>query len=168
MGSRISLSVSWLCLLLAVSALPTPDPSSCCIVEISLPTITLRPSKGIYENVYTRKYQQLASQGLMVATYTFTETCSTINCPIPLETAPPTGFTQAVVADGSLTATLTFPTESLAAYTAAGYIIKPVNTAAPTHLESGAGSPPTLGLPPFSEPLTKENSGSNDPQFVVE
>ncbi|KAF5562149.1 hypothetical protein FNAPI_3319, partial [Fusarium napiforme] len=218
MESCICLSVSWLCLLLTVSALPVPDPSSC-ICEISLPTITLRPINGIYENIYTRKYQELAAQGLTVATYTFTQTCSTINCPIPLATAPPTGFTQAIVADGSLTATLTFPTESLAAYTAAGYIIKPVNTAAPTHLDPGAGSSPTSstaknsgsssnnanripssfdrnkptssvgaftpllspssstgiltldpstsGLPPFSNPLSKDNSGSNGQHFVV-
>ncbi|PNP80937.1 hypothetical protein FNYG_05752 [Fusarium nygamai] len=152
MGSRISLSVSWLCLLLTASALPAPDPSSC-ISEISLPTITLRPSKGIYENVYTRQYQELASQGLTVATYTFTQTCSTINCPIPLETTPPAGFTQAVVADGSLTATLTFPTESLAAYSAAGYSVKPVNTAFPMKHDSGAGSTPTSS--------TSRNSGSS-------
>jgi hypothetical protein len=52
-----------------------------------------------------------------------------------------------------LTATLTFPTESLAAYTAAGYIVKPVNTAFPTKHDSGAGSSPTSS--------TAKNSGSS-------
>ncbi|KAG5805387.1 hypothetical protein H9Q74_010984 [Fusarium xylarioides] len=152
MRLHISLLVGWLCLPLTSSALPAPDPSSC-ISEISLPTITLRPSKGIYENVYTRHYQELASQGLTVATYTFTQTCSTINCPIPLETAPPTGFTQAVVADRSLTAVLTFPTESLAAYSAAGYNVKPLVTVAPSQPDSGIGSTPTSSM--------SRNSGSS-------
>ncbi|KAG5748830.1 hypothetical protein H9Q70_008509 [Fusarium xylarioides] len=152
MRLHINLLVGWLCLPLTSSALPAPGPSSC-ICEISLPTITLRPSKGIYENLYTRQYQELASQGLTVATYTFTQTCSTINCPIPIQTVSPTGFTQAVVADGSLTATVTFPTESLAAYSAAGYTVKPVNTAVPTQPESGIGSTPTSS--------TSRNSGSS-------
>ncbi|KAF5252008.1 hypothetical protein FANTH_2962 [Fusarium anthophilum] len=145
MRSWISLGVSWVCLLLTAFALPAPDPFSC-ISEISLPTITLRPSNGIYENVYTRKYQELVSQGLTVVAYTFTQTCSTIDCPIPLETAPPAGFTQAVVASGSFTATLTFPTESLAAYSAAGYTVKPVSTAAPTQPDSGTDSTPTSSM----------------------
>ncbi|KAF5706112.1 hypothetical protein FMUND_11773 [Fusarium mundagurra] len=162
MRSPISLGASWLCLFLTASALPAPGPSSC-ISEISLPTITLRPSKGIYENVYTRQYQDLSSQSLTIVAYTFTQTCSTINCPIPLETAPPSGFTQAVVADGSLTATLIFPTESLAAYSVAGYTVKPVHTAAPTQSNSPIGATPASS--PSRNSGTSSNNGNKIPIY---
>ncbi|KAF5642019.1 hypothetical protein F52700_3199 [Fusarium sp. NRRL 52700] len=162
MKLHVSFSPSWLCLLLTASALPAPDPSSC-ISEISLPTITLRPSKGIYENIYTRKYPGLASQGLTIVTYTFSQTCSAVNCPIPLETAPPAGFTQAVVADATLTATLIFPTESLAAYSVAGYVIKPVNTLSTTQSGLGISSTPTPSA--SKNPGTSSNNANKIPSY---
>ncbi|KAI6772947.1 hypothetical protein HG530_003905 [Fusarium avenaceum] len=114
-------------------------PSPPCTTGITLPTITVRPGPAGYENTYTRCYKEFFSQGLRTRTYTLTQTCSSLDCqPPPIETAPPPGFTQAVVkcSDcGSLdtqVATLTFPSESLSAYSSSGYVVVPISSAVPT------------------------------------
>jgi hypothetical protein len=114
-------------------------PSQSCTTGIVLPTITVRPCPGGYENTYTRCYKEFFSQGLRTRTYTLTQTCSSIDCqPPPIETAPPPGFTQAVVkcnkcgSPDTQVATLTFPTESLSAYSSSGYVVVPISSALPT------------------------------------
>ncbi|KAF4341580.1 hypothetical protein FBEOM_4482 [Fusarium beomiforme] len=161
MQPQITFIVSWLCLFLTAFALPTREVSAC-ISEISLPTITLRPSQGVYENVYTRTYQDFAPQGLTTVVYTLTQTCSTIDCPVPLETAPPAGFTQAVVADGTVTATLTFPTQSLAAYSSVGYVVMPIHTAAPAQGDSSFDRKPDSGTLDTFDTSSPNNGSSAD------
>lgn len=114
-------------------------PSQPCTTGITLPTITVRPAPGGYENTYTRCYKEFFSQGLRTRTYTLTQTCSSIDCqPPPIETAPPPGFTQAVVkcnncgSPDTQVATLTFPSESLSAYSSSGYVVVPISSAVPT------------------------------------
>ncbi|WZH44208.1 uncharacterized protein QYS62_005226 [Fusarium acuminatum] len=114
-------------------------PSQPCTTGITLPTITVRPCPGGYENTYTRCYKEFFSQGLRIRTYTLTQTCLSIDCqPPPIETAPPPGFTEAVVkcnncgSPDTQVATLTFPTESLSAYSSSGYVVVPISSAVPT------------------------------------
>ncbi|KAF5596667.1 uncharacterized protein FSUBG_8815 [Fusarium subglutinans] len=156
MHSQLTLMVSWFCLFLTAFSLPTPEATSC-LCEVSLPTITVRPRQGGYENVYTRTYQDIISQHLTTVIYTLTRTCSTIDCPVAFKTAPPAGFTQAVVADGTITATLTFPTQSLAAYSAAGYVVMPINTATPDQSDSASDRQSSSGTPAGSDASSTKN-----------
>lgn len=101
-----------------------------CITTSVSPTITVSRDQGFYINVYNRAYDEFCSDGLVAKMYQITQRCSSINCAPPqLETAPPRGFTCAVVectrcgSPGTRTATLTFPTESIGAYESAGYIL---------------------------------------------
>ncbi|KAF5000348.1 hypothetical protein FGRMN_1816 [Fusarium graminum] len=112
---------------------------SLCSTGIVLPTITVRPCPGGYQNTYTRHYKEFCSTGIRTKTYAITQTCSTVDCqPPPIETAPPPGFTQAVVkcsdcgSPETQVATLTFPTESLSAYSSSGYVVEPCSSSIPT------------------------------------
>ncbi|KAJ4246281.1 hypothetical protein NW762_013632 [Fusarium torreyae] len=110
-----------------------------CLTTVTLPFITVSDTHDGFENTYTRTYKEFYSQGLREKTYTITQTCSDIDCqPPPIETAPPPGFTQAVVecsscgGTGLQAATLTFPTESIQAYSSSGYVVVPISFARPT------------------------------------
>lgn len=82
-----------------------------------------------------------------------------MNCaPPPIQTAPPRGFTCAVVkcdkcgGQGTQTATLTFPTDSIPAYTSAGYVIAPTEG-------SGQGNAATSHQPGTTDrPHPQDNS----------
>ncbi|KAH6964533.1 hypothetical protein DER45DRAFT_610856 [Fusarium avenaceum] len=133
---RLSSIASGLSMALPIYA---QNPSQTCTTGITLPTITVRPCPGGYENTYTRCYKEFFSQGLRTRTYTLTQTCSSIDCqPPPIETAPPPGFTQAVVkcsncgSPDTQVATLTFPSESLSAYSSSGYVVESISSAIPT------------------------------------
>ncbi|KAM0345829.1 hypothetical protein ACHAPU_006183 [Fusarium lateritium] len=132
---RLSLVASGFSLLVPAHA----QISSACWTGITLPTITVRPYPGGYQNTYTRYYKEFCSTGLRTKTYAITQTCSSIDCqPPPIETAPPPGFTQAVVkcsncgSPETQVATLTFPAESLVAYSSSGYVVEPYNSSMPT------------------------------------
>ncbi|RGP73954.1 hypothetical protein FSPOR_1648 [Fusarium sporotrichioides] len=115
--------------------------SDTCVAVDILPLITVNKGPGGYENEYVRCYSDLSPGGLTTKIYTITQTCLSINCqPPPLETAPPPGFTHAVIQCDSCNsshaqiATLTFPSDSMSAYSASGYVVLP------------ALEPPTGGL----------------------
>ncbi|CAG7559448.1 unnamed protein product [Fusarium equiseti] len=110
-----------------------------CLTTTALPLITVVGGPDGYRSEYTRTYQEFCSSGLTKKTYTITETCSSIDChAAPIETAPPPGFTHAVVkcsacgGQGTQVATLTFPTESIEAYSSCGYIVEPLDAAQAT------------------------------------
>jgi hypothetical protein len=122
--------------LLPVYARVISDP---CATTTTLPVITVTKGTDGYYNQYTRTYQEFYPQGLTTKVYTITQSCSSINCqPLPIETAPPPGFTSAVVkcdkcgGSGTKVATLTFPTESVEAYSSSGYVVIPI--AQPTQI----------------------------------
>ncbi|KAG5819110.1 hypothetical protein H9Q74_001211 [Fusarium xylarioides] len=78
----------------------------------------------------------------LIYTNTLLPPCSGVNCqPLPIETAPPPGFTSAVVkcdkcgGSGTKVATLTFPTESVQAYSSSGHVVVPI--AQPTQIPLG-------------------------------
>lgn len=105
-----------------------------CLTTTALPLITVVGGPDGYRSEYTRTYQEFCPSGLTKKTYTITETCSSIDChAAPIETAPPPGFTHAVVkcsacgGQGTQVATLTFPTESIEAYSSCGYIVEPLD-----------------------------------------
>ncbi|KAG8666628.1 hypothetical protein FPOAC2_11744 [Fusarium poae] len=106
--------------------------SDTCVVVDILPLITVNKSPDGYENEYIRYYSDFFAGGLTTKAYTITQTCPSINCqPPPLETAPPPGFTYAVIQCNACNnshaqiATLTFPTESFGAYSTSGYLVLP-------------------------------------------
>ncbi|RBR25224.1 uncharacterized protein FIESC28_01959 [Fusarium coffeatum] len=110
-----------------------------CLTTTALPLITVVSGPDGYQSEYTRTYQEFYPSGLTKKTYTITETCSSIDCHgAPIETAPPPGFTHAVVkcnacgGQGTQVATLTFPTESIEAYSSSGYIVEPLDAAQAT------------------------------------
>ena len=110
-----------------------------CLTTTALPLITVVGGPDGYHSEYTRTYQEFCPSGLTKKTYTITETCSSIDChAAPIETVPPPGFTHAVVkcsacgGQGTQVATLTFPTESVEAYSSSGYIIEPLDAAQAT------------------------------------
>ncbi|KAH7192846.1 uncharacterized protein B0J16DRAFT_394874 [Fusarium flagelliforme] len=110
-----------------------------CLTTTALPLITVVGGPDGYRSEYTRTYQEFCPSGLTKKTYTITETCSSIDChAAPIETAPPPGFTHAVVkcsacgGQGTQVATLTFPTESIEAYSSCGYIVEPLDAAQAT------------------------------------
>ncbi|KAF4501106.1 hypothetical protein FAGAP_2691 [Fusarium agapanthi] len=116
--------------LLPVYARVISDP---CATTTTLPVVTVTKGPNGYYNQYTRTYQEFYPQGLTTKVYTITQSCSGVNCqPLPIETAPPPGFTSAVVkcdkcgSLGTKVATLTFPTESVEAYSSSGYVIVPI------------------------------------------
>ncbi|KAF5588519.1 hypothetical protein FPANT_6594 [Fusarium pseudoanthophilum] len=116
--------------LLPVYARVISDP---CATTTTLPAITVTKGPNGYYNQYTRTYQEFYPQGLTTKVYTITQSCSGVNCqPLPIETAPPPGFTSAVVkcdkcgGSGTKIATLTFPTESVQAYSSFGYVVVPI------------------------------------------
>ncbi|KAF9779074.1 hypothetical protein IL306_002710 [Fusarium sp. DS 682] len=134
--STISCGLS---LLLPVYARVVSDP---CATTTTLRAITVTKGPDGYYNLYTRTFQEFYSQGLTTKVYTITQSCSSINCqPLPIETAPPPGFTSAVVkcdkcgGSGTKVATLTFPTESIEAYSSSGYVVVPI--AQPTRIPLG-------------------------------
>ncbi|KAG5796330.1 hypothetical protein H9Q69_004648 [Fusarium xylarioides] len=125
--------------LLPVYARVISDP---CATTTALPVITVTKGPNGYYNQYTRTYQEFYPQGLTTKVYTITQSCSSVNCqPLPIETAPPPGFTSAVVkcdkcgGSGTKVATLTFPTESVQAYSSSGYVVVPI--AQPTQIPLG-------------------------------
>ncbi|KAF5973034.1 hypothetical protein FCOIX_8985 [Fusarium coicis] len=125
--------------LLPVYARVISDP---CATTTNLPIITVTKGPNGYYNQYTRTYQEFYPQGLTTKVYTITQSCSGVNCqPLPIETAPPPGFTSAVVkcdkcgGSGTKVATLTFPTESVQAYSSSGYFVVPI--AQPTQIPLG-------------------------------
>ncbi|KAF5565628.1 hypothetical protein FNAPI_1556 [Fusarium napiforme] len=125
--------------LLPVYARVISDP---CAATTTLPVITVTKGLNGYYNQYTRTYQEFYPQGLTTKVYTITQSCSGVNCqPLPIETAPPPGFTSAVVkcdkcgGSGTKVATLTFPTESVQAYSSSGYVVVPI--AQPTQIPLG-------------------------------
>lgn len=110
-----------------------------CLTTTALPLITVFGGPDGYRSEYTRTYQEFCPSGLTKKTYTITKTCSSIDChAAPMETAPPPGFTHAVVkcsacgSQGTQVATLTFPTESIEAYSSCGYIVEPLEAAQAT------------------------------------
>ncbi|KAJ4123002.1 hypothetical protein NW768_009994 [Fusarium equiseti] len=110
-----------------------------CLTTTALPLITVVGGPDGYHSEYTRTYQEFCPSGLTKKIYTITETCSSIYChAAPIETAPPPGFTHAVVkcsacgGQGTQVATLTFPTESVEAYSSSGYIVEPLDLAQAT------------------------------------
>ncbi|KAG4252973.1 hypothetical protein LB506_010720 [Fusarium annulatum] len=122
--------------LLPVYARVISDP---CATTTTLPVITVTKGPNGYYNQYIRTYQEFYPQGLTTKVYTITQSCSGVNCqPLPIETAPPPGFTSAVVkcdkcgGSGTKVATLTFPTESVQAYSSSGYVVVPI--AQPTQI----------------------------------
>ncbi|KAF5569178.1 hypothetical protein FPHYL_2306 [Fusarium phyllophilum] len=125
--------------LLPVYARVISDP---CATTTTLPVITVTKGPSGYYNQYTRTYQEFYPQGLTTKVYTITQSCASVNCqPLPIETAPPPGFTSAVVkcdkcgGSGTKVATLTFPTESVQAYSSSGYVVVPI--AQPTQIPLG-------------------------------
>ncbi|KAF4337590.1 hypothetical protein FBEOM_8548 [Fusarium beomiforme] len=127
---RLSTISCGLGLLLPVYARVISDP---CATTTTLPAITVTKGPDGYYNQYTRTYQEFFNQGLTTKVYTITQSCSSMNCqPLPIETAPPPGFTSAIVkcdkcgGSGTKVATLTFPTESVEAYSSSGYIVVPI------------------------------------------
>ncbi|SCV58694.1 uncharacterized protein FFB14_15784 [Fusarium fujikuroi] len=113
-----------------------------CATTTTLPVITVTKGPNGYYNQYTRTYQEFYPQGLTTKVYTITQSCSSVNCqPLPIETAPPPGFTSAVVkcdkcgGSGTKIATLTFPSESVQAYSSSGYVVVPI--AQPTQIPLG-------------------------------
>ncbi|KAI1015213.1 hypothetical protein LB503_004123 [Fusarium chuoi] len=125
--------------LLPVYARVISDP---CATTTTLPVITVTKGPNGYYNQYTRTYQEFYSQGLSTKVYTITQSCPSVNCqPLPIETAPPPGFTSAVVkcdkcgGSGTKVATLTFPSESAQAYSSSGYVVVPI--AQPTQIPLG-------------------------------
>ncbi|KAF5546791.1 hypothetical protein FMEXI_5482 [Fusarium mexicanum] len=125
--------------LLPIYARVISDP---CATTTTLPVITVTKGPNGYYNQYTRTYQEFYPQGLTTKVYTITQSCSGVNCqPSPIETAPPPGFTSAVVkcdkcgGSGTKVATLTFPTESVQAYSSSGYVVVPI--AQPTQIPLG-------------------------------
>ncbi|KAF5626700.1 uncharacterized protein FTJAE_9557 [Fusarium tjaetaba] len=126
--------------LLPLYARAISDP---CAATTTLPAITVTKGPNGYYNQYTRTYQEFYPQGLTTKVYTITQSCSGVNCqPLPIETAPPPGFTSAVVkcdkcgGSGTKVATLTFPTESVQAYSSSGYVVVPI--AQPTQIPLGS------------------------------
>lgn len=124
-------SIASLLILPTLAQVTTSDP---CTTTTSLPTITIsRRGPEDFINVYTRVYDELCPEGLRPKTYAVTLACATAACqPPPIETAPPPGFTCAVVqcakcgpGGGPQSATLTFPKDSVAAYTSSGYQVHP-------------------------------------------
>ncbi|KAF5022539.1 hypothetical protein F66182_5441 [Fusarium sp. NRRL 66182] len=110
-----------------------------CLTTTALPIITVTGGQDGYQREYTRAYKEFFSGGLRTKTYTITQACSDIDCEVPLiETAPPPGFTQAVVrcsdcgSQGTQVATLTFPMESIGAYSSSGYAVTPLDSAKAT------------------------------------
>ncbi|CZR37527.1 uncharacterized protein FPRO_02212 [Fusarium proliferatum ET1] len=131
--TTISCSLSFL---LPVYARVISDP---CATTTTLPVITVTKGPNGYYNQYIRTYQEFYLQGLTTKVYTITQSCSGVNCqPLPIETAPPPGFTSALVkcdkcgGSGTKVATLTFPTESVQAYSSSGYVVVPI--AQPTQI----------------------------------
>ncbi|KAF5719957.1 hypothetical protein FMUND_4427 [Fusarium mundagurra] len=113
-----------------------------CATTTTLPVITVTKGPNGYYNQYTRTYQEFYPQGLTTKVYTITQSCAGVNCQrLPIETAPPPGFTSAVVkcdkcgGSGTKVATLTFPTESVQAYSFSGYVVVPI--AQPTQIPLG-------------------------------
>ncbi|KAF5689072.1 hypothetical protein FDENT_4575 [Fusarium denticulatum] len=113
-----------------------------CATTTTLPVITVTKGPNGYYNQYTRTYQEFYPQGLTTKVYTITQSCSGVNCqPLPIETAPPPGFTSAVVkcdkcgGSGTKVATLTFPFESAQAYSSSGYVVVPISQ--PTQIPLG-------------------------------
>ncbi|KAM0551282.1 hypothetical protein ACHAPJ_008385 [Fusarium lateritium] len=94
-----------------------------------------------------------------------------IDCqPPPIETAPPPGFTQAVVecsncgGTGLQSATLTFPTQSIEAYSSFGYIVVPISSARPTQAvvdQNGDQSYQTPSNDDSSSPSAVALAGTN-------
>ncbi|KAK2675317.1 hypothetical protein RAB80_007502 [Fusarium oxysporum f. sp. vasinfectum] len=127
--TRLTTISCGLSFLLPVYARVISDP---CATTTTLPVITVTKGPNGYYNQYTRIYQEFYPQGLTTKVYTITQSCSSVNCqPLPIETAPPPGFTSAVVKF----ATLTFPTESVEAYSSSGYVVVPL--AQPTQIPLG-------------------------------
>ncbi|KAF5625073.1 hypothetical protein F52700_9448 [Fusarium sp. NRRL 52700] len=125
--------------LLPIYARVISDP---CATTTTLPVITVTKGPNGYYNQYTRTYQEFYPQGLTTKVYTITQSCSGVNCqPLPIETTPPPGFTSAVVKcdkcgdSGTKVATLTFPIESVQAYSSSGYLVVPI--AQPTQIPLG-------------------------------
>ncbi|EXA01955.1 hypothetical protein FOWG_01668 [Fusarium oxysporum f. sp. lycopersici MN25] len=137
--TRLTTISCGLSFLLLVYARVISDP---CATTTTLPVITVTKGPNGYYNQYTRIYQEFYPQGLTTKVYTITQSCSSVNCqPLPIETAPPPGFTSAVVKcdkcgdSGTKVATLTFPTESVGAYSSSGYVVVPL--AQPTQIPLG-------------------------------
>lgn len=133
---RLQILVSGLSLIIPSFALVAYQP---CLTTTALPLVTVIGGQDGYYNQYTRTYREFGSQGLTKKIYTVTQTCSDIDCEAPfIETAPPPGFTQAVVkcsacgGQGTQVATLTFPSESVEAYSSSGYLVEPLDLAQAT------------------------------------
>ncbi|KAF0637930.1 hypothetical protein NXS19_002938 [Fusarium pseudograminearum] len=133
---RSQILVSGLSLIIPSFALVAYQP---CLTTTALPLVTVIGGPDGYYNEYTRTYREFGSQGLTKKIYTVTQTCSDIDCEAPpIETAPPPGFTQAIVkccacgGQGTQVATLTFPTESVEAYSSSGYLVEPLDLAQAT------------------------------------
>ncbi|KAF4947754.1 hypothetical protein FGADI_10147 [Fusarium gaditjirri] len=138
--TRLTTISCGLSFLLPVYARVISDP--CGVTTSTLPIITVTKGPNGYYNQYTRTYHEFYPQGLTTKVYTITQSCSSVNCqPLPIETAPPPGFTSAVVkcdkcgGSGTKVATLTFPTESVEAYSSSGYVV--VSLAQPTQTPLG-------------------------------
>lgn len=133
---RSQILVSGLSLIIPSFALVAYQP---CLTTTALPLVTVIGGPDGYYNEYTRTYREFGSQGLTKKIYTITQTCSDIDCEAPpIETAPPPGFTQAIVkcsacgGQGTQVATLTFPSESVEAYSSSGYLVEPLDLAQAT------------------------------------
>ncbi|KAG9504931.1 hypothetical protein J7337_004912 [Fusarium musae] len=92
--------------------------------------------------VYARVISDPCATTTTLPVITVTKGPNGVNCqPLPIETAPPPGFTSAVVkcdkcgGSGTKVATLTFPTESVQPYSSSGYVIVPI--AQPTQIPLG-------------------------------
>ncbi|KAG8676449.1 hypothetical protein FPOAC1_002453 [Fusarium poae] len=123
--------ISSLSLILPSFALVAYQP---CLTTTALPMVTVKGGPDGYYTECTRTYREFTPQGLTTKIYTVTQTCSNLDCQTPpIETAPPPGFTAAVVkcsdcgGQGTQVATLTFPTESVEAYSSSGYVVEPLS-----------------------------------------
>ncbi|KAL4725754.1 hypothetical protein ACLX1H_007907 [Fusarium chlamydosporum] len=112
-----------------------------CLTTTALPPITVIGGPDGYYSEYTRTYQEFCSEGFTKKTYTITQTCSNIDCKAPaLETAPPPGFTKAIVrcsgcgGEGTQVAILTFPSQSIQAYSSHGFIVETLDSAPITNV----------------------------------
>jgi hypothetical protein len=120
------------------------DPADCESTTV-LPTLTIvEDHPGMYTQCYTVTYDEWCYDGLRPHAYTITETCSKLPCRGPADTGMAPGFTHAAVACSScgsvgadVTEVLTFPIESIASMTSAGYQLSriPLPTETPLSLE---------------------------------
>ncbi|GKU05629.1 hypothetical protein FLAG1_07921 [Fusarium langsethiae] len=141
--------ISGLSLIIPSFALVAYQP---CLTTTALPLVTVIGGPDGYYSEDTRTYREFCPQGLTTKVYTITQICSNIDCQTPpIETAPPPGFTAAVVkcsacgGQGTQVATLTFPTESLEAYSSSGYLVQPLDSAQATKAWADhVNSPPAV------------------------